>query len=136
MSEENVEVVRRWFDALNTEDFDAALAMLHPDIQFFPPGGQNPYRGADSVRRWMEPDAFRDQAVTPVEIVVAGDRTILARQHVTAQGATSGIPVDIHSWSVWSFDDAGLVTRLELYLDHEEDKAREAAGLVDEAAGA
>jgi ketosteroid isomerase-like protein len=131
MADEKVEVVRRWCAALNSEDFDDALAMLHPDIQFFPPGGQNPYRGADSVRRWMEPDAFRDQVVTPVEIVVAADRAILARQHVTAQGATSGIPVDIHSWSVWTFDDDGLVTRLELYLDHQESEAREAAGLVE-----
>jgi ketosteroid isomerase-like protein len=130
MADEKVEVVRRWFAALNSEDFDGAFAMLHPDIQFFPPGGQNPYRGADSVRRWMEPDAFRDQVVTPVEIVVAADRAILARQHVAAQGATSGIPVDIHSWSVWTFDDDGLVTRLELYLDHEESEAREAAGLA------
>jgi hypothetical protein len=33
------------------------------------------------------------------------------------------------SWSVWTFDEAGLITRAEVYLPHEEAKAREAAGL-------
>ncbi len=29
------------------------------------------------------------------------------------------------------FNEDGLITRIELYLDHEEDKAREAAGLSE-----
>jgi ketosteroid isomerase-like protein len=117
--------------ALSREDFDAALALVHPDIEFVPPGGQPPYRGAESLRRWMEPDAFQGQVVTPVEIVVAADRTILARQHIRFRGAGSGIEMEGHSWSVWTFDEAGLITRVEIYLDHEEDKAREAAGLSE-----
>jgi ketosteroid isomerase-like protein len=129
MSEENVEVVRRWLKATSAEDFDAALALVHPEVELVPPGGQAPYRGAERVRRWMEPDAFQDQVVTPLEIVVAADRTILARHHVTARGAASGIELEIHSWSVWTFDPDGLITRIAIYLDHEEDKALEAAGL-------
>jgi ketosteroid isomerase-like protein len=131
MPEEHSEAIRRWLEALSREDFDAALALVHPDIEFVPPGGQTPYRGAESVRRWMEPDAFQGQVVTPVEIVVAGDRTVLARQHIKARGAASGIEMEGHSWSVWSFDEAGLITRIEIYLDREEDKAREAAGLSE-----
>ena len=129
MSEQNVEVVRRWFEALSSEDFDDALALVHPEIEFVPPGGQSPHRGAESLRRWMEPDAFQDQVVEPLEIAVAAERTILARQHVSARGAGSGIELDVISWSVWSFDEDGLITRVELYLPHEEDKARAAAGL-------
>jgi ketosteroid isomerase-like protein len=71
MSQENVDAMRRWLEAISSEDFDAALALVHPDIELVPPGGQPPYRGAESLRRWMEPDAFQDQVVTPVEIVVA-----------------------------------------------------------------
>jgi ketosteroid isomerase-like protein len=131
MSDENVETARRWLEALSSEDFDAAIALVHPDVELVPPGGHPPYRGADSMRRWMEPDAFEAQEVTPVEIVVAAEGTILARQHLRARGAGSGIELEGHSWSVWTFDEAGLITRIEIYLDHEEDKAREAAGLSD-----
>jgi len=131
MSQENVEVVHRWLEAISTEDFDAALALVHPDIEFVPPGGQPPYRGAESLRRWMEPDAFQEQVVTPLETVVAADGTILARQHLMARGTGSGIELEGHSWSVWNFDETGLITRIEIYLDHEEDKAREAAGLQE-----
>ena len=131
MSRENVEAMRRWLEAISSEDFDAALALVHPDIEFVPPGGQPPYRGAESLRRWMEPDAFQEQVVTPVEIVVAADRTILGRQHLKARGTASGIEMEGHSWSVWTFDEAGLITRIEIYLDHEEDKALEAAGLSE-----
>jgi hypothetical protein len=30
---------------------------------------------------------------------------------------------------VWTFDADGLVTRVEFFLNHEEDQAREAAGI-------
>jgi hypothetical protein len=32
---------------------------------------------------------------------------------------------------VWTFDEDGLITRIEIYLDREEDKARKAAGLSE-----
>ncbi len=45
-----------------------------------------------------------------------------------AQGAASGIEMDVRTWSVWTFE-GGLIARIEIYLDHEEERAREAAGL-------
>jgi hypothetical protein len=33
-------------------------------------------------------------------------------------------------WSVLTLDDAGLVTRVETYLHHQEAEARQAAGLA------
>jgi ketosteroid isomerase-like protein len=133
MSQENVEVVRRWLEAISggSKDFDRALALVHRDIVFFPPGDQPPYRGAESLRRWMEPDAFQDQVVKTFEPVVVTDRTILGRQLVMGRGAASGIELDVLTWSVWTFDEDGLITRIEIYLDHEEDRAREAAALSE-----
>jgi ketosteroid isomerase-like protein len=130
MSQENVETARRWLEAISggSADFDRALALVHRDIVFVPPGDQAPYRGAESLRRWMEPDAFQEQVVKEFETVVVTDRTILGRQLVAARGMASGIELDVITWSVWIFDEEGLITRIELYLDHEEDKAREAAG--------
>ena len=131
MSEENVETARRWLEAISggSQDFDRALALVHHDIVFVPPGGQPPYRGAERLRRWMVPDAFQEQVVKAFDAVVVTERTILGRQLVTARGTASGIELDVISWSVWTFDEDGLITRIELYLDHEEEEAREAAGL-------
>jgi ketosteroid isomerase-like protein len=126
-----VESARRWLEALSREDFDAALALVHPSIEFVPPGGQPPYRGAESLRRWMEPDAFPGQVIDPLETVAVNDRTVLGRQHVAARGRASGIELDVISWAVWRFDEDGLITRIEIYLEHEEDRAREAAGLSE-----
>ncbi|HXF00963.1 MAG TPA: nuclear transport factor 2 family protein [Solirubrobacterales bacterium] len=131
MSRENAEVVRRWFEAFSSEDFDAAIALVHRDVVFVPPGNQAPYRGAESLRRWMEPDAFHDQVADPLETVAVTDRTILARQHVTGRGRASGMELDTTTWSVWTFDDDGLITRIEIYLPHEKEKALEAAGLSE-----
>jgi hypothetical protein len=75
----------------------------------------------------MEPDAFRDQVADPLETMLVTDRTILARQHVTGRGRASGIELDTVTWSVWTFDEDGLITRIEIYLPHEKDKALEAA---------
>ena len=131
MSQENVAVVRRWFKAFSRQDFDAAIALVHRDVVFVPPGNQAPYRGAESLRRWMEPDAFHDQVAAPLETVVVTDRTILARQHVTGRGRASGIELDTTTWSVWTFDEDSLITRIEIYLPHEKDRALEAAGLSE-----
>ncbi len=68
----------------------------------------------------MEPDAFQEQVVKTFEPVVVTDRTILARRFIMARVTT---------WSVWTFDERGLITRIEVYLDHEEARAREAARL-------
>ena len=128
MSQENVEIVRRWLKAISSEDFDTALALVHRDIVFTPPGDQAPFMGAESLRRWMEPDAFQDQVATPLETIAITDRKILAKQHITARGTASGIELDTISWSVWTFDEDGLITRIEIYLDRERDKALAAAG--------
>ena len=131
MSRENVQTVRRWFEAVSNEDFDTAMALVHPAIVLVPPGKQPPYRGAESVRRWMEPDAFQDQVVETLETVVVTERKILCKQHVTARGTASGIELDLISWTVWTFDEDGLITRIEIYLSHDEDKALEAVGLLE-----
>jgi hypothetical protein len=48
MSRENIEAARRWLKAINggSEDFDRAVALVHRDIVFVPPGDEAPYRGA------------------------------------------------------------------------------------------
>ncbi len=123
--EDLIERLRRTYELFNAEEFDAAVEMAHPDIVFVRTGGQSELRGADALRAWMEPDAFESQVIEPEDFEAAANR-VLVRQHATARGAGSGIEVDIVSWTLWTFDDDGKVTRMQFFLPNEEDEARRA----------
>jgi ketosteroid isomerase-like protein len=126
VADENVERLRRLYEAFNREDFDAVVAMLHPDVEFHPSRGMPPHRGAASVRKWMEPDALVGQRFELLDLAASGDK-VLAKHRATARGAASGLVLDATNWIVFEFDEQGLVTRIETYSEREE--AREDAGL-------
>ena len=130
MSRENVEIVRRLYEALARGDFDATIEMAHPDVEFIRPGVEVPVRGARALRAWLEPDALVDQRWEPKEFRVNGDK-VLVRQNLRARGAGSGIEMDVDTWAVWTLDDNGLVMRIEGFLVHEESDALKAAGLSE-----
>ena len=109
--QEIIDTLRRTYEAFSRADFDTAIEMAHPDIEYHAPGGQSVRRGADALRAWMEPDAFEEQQIEPLEFRVHGDK-VWVRQHIRARGAGSGI-------------------ELEGYLPHEEAAALEAAGLAE-----
>jgi ketosteroid isomerase-like protein len=56
MSQENVELLHRAYDAFNRRDLDALLALCDPDVEFISYTMQvergDPYRGHDGVRSW------------------------------------------------------------------------------------
>jgi ketosteroid isomerase-like protein len=122
--------LRRTYEAFSRGDYDTAIELAHPGIEFIPPGGQAALRGADAVRTWMEPDAIAEQRIEPREFRVK-DNKVLVRQCTWARGTGSGIELEVESWNVWTFNDDGLATRMEAFLLHEEGKALEAAGLSE-----
>ena len=127
---EIVAEVRRVFDAFNRGDFDAAMKNVHPEAELVTTGGQQALKGAARVRAWMEPDAFESQVVEPLDYRVVADKVLVrTRSHI--KGAGSGIEVDALGWLVWTYDQAGLATRVELYLGHQEAEALEALGLSE-----
>jgi limonene-1,2-epoxide hydrolase len=133
MSDRGEEIVvglRRIYEAFNRGDFDAAIALMHPEMEYVPPGGQSSLRGAEAVRAWMEPDAFEENQVEPLEFSIH-DSKVLVRQHAKARGAGSGIELDMEIWGVWTLNDDGLATRFEVYLPHQEAEALKAAGLSE-----
>ncbi len=129
MSEANLRTLDRWLRFISEGDLDAAVGLMSPDAEVVPPGGQPPYRGRENLRRWMEPDALRDQVLRLLETAIAEDGAVLARHRVTARGASSGFELDVVTWSVWRFDEDGLIERGEIFMEHEVDDARDAAGL-------
>jgi hypothetical protein len=54
MSKENVEIVRRAYDAFNARDRAAFLRMCDPEVEFRSALEQKTYRGFDEMVRWRE----------------------------------------------------------------------------------
>lgn len=59
MSEPNVDVVRRMFDAFAERDLEAMLATMDTEVEFLPvtaniTTGGVPYRGFDGIERYLE----------------------------------------------------------------------------------
>ena len=128
--QEIIDSLRGAYEAFNRADFDAAMEIAHPEVEYVPVGGQASLRGATAMRAWMEPDAFEEQKVEPREFRIKGNK-VLVSQHTWGRGAGSGIEMEVDMWAVWTLNDDGLVTRLEVFLPHENIKALEAAGLSE-----
>ena len=121
--EQKIERVSTLLAAMNAGEYDAALELSHPEIVLVRAGNAGELRGREQLRGWMEPDAFESQVTEILGFEVEGDR-VLARIHTRARGAGSGIEVDLGAWTVYTFDDQGSFTRVEIFLEHEEDLAR------------
>jgi ketosteroid isomerase-like protein len=130
VSAENVESLRKAYEAFSRGDFDAAIELAHPEIEFDRVGGQSRIRGAKAFRAWMEPDAIEDARLEPLEFRINGDK-VLVRQVLRGRGAGSGIELENEAWAVWTFDEDGLATRVEGFGRHEASEALEAVGLSD-----
>lgn len=127
----NIAAVRRYVDAFNRLDLDAATVGLDPAIELreWPeaPGSQA-YHGVDGVRRafdtWFETWEWMKLEIE--DIRAAGDR-VLFTLHQRAKGRTSAVEVEIRTHNVYTFRD-GLLTLAELFTNRE--SALEAAGFT------
>jgi hypothetical protein len=80
MSQQNLELARCAYDALNRRDLDTFIGLMHPEIQVesrlvVMEGG---YRGLDGVRRWWDDflGAFPDYMVEIEELRDLGEVTL------------------------------------------------------------
>ena len=133
MSEENVELVRRAFEAFNRGDHDAAFADLAPEFEYVPsgaiPGVTGIHRGPEGFRsftRWLL-DQFDDARVEVNEIFAEGDRVIVSATN-RGRGKRSGIDSSWQVWQVFTLRD-GKAVRGEAFTSKED--ALEAAGLPE-----
>jgi ketosteroid isomerase-like protein len=117
MSQENVEIVRRGYDAYVRGDLDSALAAFDPEIEIYdhdiPDSGE--YRGLDGLLRWQADwDAsWASWRWQPEEFIDAGDRVVAVLQ-VYAKGRGSGADVERLDGAVWTLQD-GKCVRLDYY---------------------
>ena len=131
MSEENVERVRGSFAAFNRGDFEAAIGVFHPEVEWIPYLGavDRPiYRGHEELMAmWSELKENLGLRLEVKEWIDADDAVITV---VEARGVGTSSGAEVHqTWAqMYSIRD-GLIFRVEPFAD--KDAALEAAGLSE-----
>jgi ketosteroid isomerase-like protein len=133
MSEENVEALRRAYEAFNRRDFDGVVEILHPEVELSPalvgPGVPSHCRGREEAKAYFETisDVWETQTIEPKELIVAPDGRVLVVENWRSRGR-DGIEIDTVMTDVYEFRD-GLCLRIEGFRVKSE--ALEAAGLSE-----
>lgn len=130
MSQENVELFRRALDAFNRRDRDGWLAMCEPDFENSPPREwpeSAPIRGREEVWDFFvsNMDTWEGGSFDIGELIDAGNR-VVAEQHATVRGKSSGAGVVFSYWHVLTVRD-GKASRSDWFDSRAE--ALEFAGL-------
>jgi ketosteroid isomerase-like protein len=77
MSQQNVEIARRYYELLNLGDLGSCAALLADDFELVEPSlpDADPYRGAEGLRLWYErmTDAWSDMRWEVDEFIDAGE---------------------------------------------------------------
>jgi uncharacterized protein len=133
MSEENVETVRRFFDAVARRDYDAVADLLDDDAEWHNTGsfpGPGVVHGARPIAEFLE-DMFRSYGGSggsrmEIEDVTEGDDVVvtLARGQWRSGG---GVPLETRWGQIFRLRE-GTIVRVDVHGDHS--RALEAAGLA------
>ncbi len=113
MSQENVEIVRGMYDAVNRGDFDAAFRDASPDFELTLARGlfAGLHRGRDETRRiWHEVGAAFASMRIEVEETRDGDDWVVAiiSWHLQPQGSTSSFTN--RNGHLWRFHEGHAVS--------------------------
>jgi ketosteroid isomerase-like protein len=119
VSEENVEIVRRGYEAYSRGDLGAIQEDMDPDVVVYrrDPDGATFHGWAGFLRaiaEWVED--FDEFTFSAREFIDANDDQVVVRVHQTAVGAQSGAPIEAEFWFVHTLRDARL-TRLDMLVN-------------------
>ena len=137
MSQENVELIRRMYDAWLSDDYDTVFATYHPEIRLNPDpeatwvGVRDRYVGHDGIRDYMRAvyEAFEDYRPEIEKIIDAGEERVLTLAVEHGRGRGSGAEVEARETAhLWTLRD-GRAVQLDLFLDRR--RALEAGGLAE-----
>ena len=120
---DNVEVLRDAYEALNDGDIERALAVLDEDAEWsehsdLPEAGT--YRGREAIRTFLERflESWQDFD-QELEEIIAGDPCVLIMLHSRVRGKGSGIAVEAQYAHLWTMEE-GRGVRVDAYFDREE----------------
>jgi ketosteroid isomerase-like protein len=132
MSQENVEVARRFVHALDRRDYEAAAACLHHAAEWHNtaafPGPRTVIGPEEIVAFWQSLlDSFgEDGSVAEVEDIESNGNLVVIGVHSWGRSATAGVPVDVR-WGLTLRLRNGRIERADVSGDYR--RALEAAGL-------
>jgi ketosteroid isomerase-like protein len=130
VSEENVKIVRQFFEARNRGDL-AYLEYVDPDAVFDFSESRSPYRGVyrgrDEIREQWEAvrEAWTGAEMRPQDPLAVGDHVVVTVTGA-ARGRTSGIPLRGQGANVYTLK-GGKIVRYKLFQTRAD--ALEAVGL-------
>jgi ketosteroid isomerase-like protein len=129
MSQENVEIVRRWLDGIARGELSPELC--DPEVRLdniaeFPITG--PYHGHEGLRRWWDDiaEAFEEIHYEIEKLIEVDNERVLSVQRVVARFRLTGIEVDI-PWASVIWVRNGKIARAVGYASQR--RAFKAAGL-------
>ena len=137
MSQENVEIIGRMYDAWLSDDYETVFATYDPDVRLNPDpeaswvGIGDRYVGHDGIRRYMRAvyEAFEDYRPEVEKIIDAGEQRVLTLAVEHGRGRGSGAQVEARRTAhLWTLRE-GRVVQLDLFLDRR--RALEAVGLAE-----
>jgi ketosteroid isomerase-like protein len=119
--EEQTRIVRGVYEAFGRGDVPAVLAALADDVAWYEAEGM-PYGGLHRGPEAVAENVFApviedvpDLAVTPEELIAAGDTVVVVARYTGLAKAT-GKPLDLPVAHVWDVRD-GKVTRFRQFVD-------------------
>jgi ketosteroid isomerase-like protein len=132
MSQENVEIVRRIYEAYGRGDFAAVLDAADARIRCFDRPdrpGATVYTGYEGLLKFAESDreVFENVRYEPADFIGAGDHVVV-RIRQAGRGKASSVPVEEEIVNVWKLR-AGKCIEMRVYSTERE--ALEAVGLSE-----
>ena len=131
MSQENVEVVRAVYAAMNARDVRRANELMHSDADWLPDHrvGEGPIRGRDEVVEFVTETAsmFREIDIE-IERIWDMDDQVLVFLRMSGSGSASGAGFEIRIANLWTLRD-GMLVRGQGFASR--DEALKAAGLAE-----
>jgi ketosteroid isomerase-like protein len=119
VSNDNLEIVQRGFEAFNNGGVEGILPVIHPEFEATTPPNlasePDTYRGHDGIRRWFDSfDEVMDQIRWDARgFQQVGDRVVVEFT-LRARGKTTGLDFGQEAVMVWSMRD-GKAIRVELF---------------------
>jgi uncharacterized protein len=120
---DNVEILRDAYEALNDGDIERALAVLDEDAEWsehsdLPEAGT--YRGRDAIRTFLESflESWQDFDQEMEELITGGP-CVLIMLRSRQRGKGSGVAVEAQYAHLWTMED-GRGVRVDAYFVREE----------------
>jgi ketosteroid isomerase-like protein len=135
MSQENVEIAKRWYKPATSKGellaaMPRTMALCHPEVEWTAPEDGTTYRGRGGVRQrlveWLE--SFAEYRFEVNRIIDCGGDEVLVEGIEVGRGARSGAEVRSTDYELLTIRH-GMIVRIREFYD--ESNALEAAGLQE-----